>query len=791
MRTREGLGLMIRRIAGIDGHGIWNGYRWGTSLPDLQRLNVIYGPNGSGKSTLARALDATRSIEEGYKGLSVEFEDGHGRRTTSYKDDPIFDRLYVFGEEFVQRSHRFHEGDPSLDAVLTLGERAADAEDKIAELQTELATKREEAEKANTAAENAEKAANKAYDRVADAVVGDLSKTGLKQYASRGTYSKKAVKARYSGSRSKWKKLSDEDLAAKKAFVLSGNRDALTDVIVSVDGGDELRDQAQELLGTTPLTIVLDTLQSHPHASNWVQQGKALHEEAEECIFCGRDLPENRLRDIERHFSTEVGDLQGKLDGLLGTLANLVQRADDALKALPARGLLFDDLHDRYDTATEAWRADMRTLKKALGELSARVEAKRADVLNSVDSVVEEIPWVDGQAVYELLGEHNDRVNQHAQLVDEAATAIEQHHLLAEAKEVDNQVRLQAEEVDRAQKARARAQEITQEIAKLEQVDGDPTPSAKVLTREIARLLGRNELTFEAKDGKYVVTRDGQPATNLSLGERNAIALVHFFEVVACHDESKGPALVVIDDPVSSLDSNVYMGISTYIWTAAMKDKIAQLILLTHNYELFRQWDIQFDGLPQPRKQPEPYPNSLYEIKSRHEIGKDKTPRRCAVLHKWPESGIVRKKVRSSYHHAFIAVAEAKEKLEAADTMEHRLDAQLLFPNVIRRLLESFLAFKRPELVGNFTHSMRKAGELLDESNYPGDSHALRQQLTRYTHAYSHSDTPDTSATVNPDEILSSIVALFVFMHQLDPEHFDGLCEVVGKNPIKLLREIK
>lgn len=42
------------------------------------------------------------------------------------------------------------------------------------------------------------------------------------------------------------------------------------------------------------------------------------------------------------------------------------------------------------------------------------------------------------------------------------------------------------------------------------------------------------------------------------------------------------------------------MGISTYIWSAAVsltKDHIGQLFLLTHNFELFRQWDIQLESL--------------------------------------------------------------------------------------------------------------------------------------------------------------------------------------------------
>lgn len=144
---------------------------------------------------------------------------------------------------------------------------------------------------------------------------------------------------------------------------------------------------------------------------------------------------------------------------------------------------------------------------------------------------------------------------------------------------------------------------------------------------------------------------------------------------------------------------------------------------------------------------------------------------------------MARIKMRSSYHHAFLLMAEAYQELKADDTVENRLDARLLFPNLIRRVLESFLAFKRPEQTGDFTGAMRETTSMLDSANYPGDSEALRQQLTRYAHAYSHSETPDTNDVVNPDEIVSALAAVFTFMKHLDDAHFRGLCDIVGVDP--------
>jgi wobble nucleotide-excising tRNase len=392
-----------------------------------------------------------------------------------------------------------------------------------------------------------------------------------------------------------------------------------------------------------------------------------------------------------------------------------------------------------------------------------------------------------------LRTEHNNRVSQHDQLVRTAALAIELHYL----KSAESNISDNAAKASAAKTAGENLDEtiagISADIATLETVDGDPMPSAKVLTDEVTRLLGRNELKFELVDGRYQVTRDGQPARGLSLGERTAITLIHFLEQVAKFDSSRGKPIVIIDDPVSSLDSDIFMGVSTYIWTETIvKDHVAQLLLLSHNFELFRQWDIQIDALHHSgrmhdgRRFEDVYPTEFYEIRSRYVTQEDATRRR-PVIEKWPPSERARKMIRSTYHQAFMALADARRQLAADDSVENRLNAQLLFPNVIRRVLETFLAFKHPEWVGNLNRAMRKSADLLRAADYQGDADALRLRLTRYAHAYSHSESPATDITVSPDEVASAIASVFGFMHCLDQGHFAGLCEVVKIKPTDLL----
>jgi wobble nucleotide-excising tRNase len=93
---------------------------------------------------------------------------------------------------------------------------------------------------------------------------------------------------------------------------------------------------------------------------------------------------------------------------------------------------------------------------------------------------------------------------------------------------------------------------------------------------------------------KYVVIReDGSEAQNLSEGERNFIAFLYFYHLVHGSwkkEDLDKPKIVVIDDPVSSMDSGVLFIVGSYVrdliedcFCDGTKYKIRQIFVLTHN----------------------------------------------------------------------------------------------------------------------------------------------------------------------------------------------------------------
>lgn len=785
---------MFRRFEWIKKSGIWVDYKWDSTLPDLARINVIYGPNGSGKTSLSGALDGLRNAEDGmgYERVSTVLDDNGSPRTTGGSDDSLFDRVRVFSDHYVARSHRFTPAGAEMEAVLTIGEKPVETELRLEELAKLVEDKSVQRDAESGRERTANKAVETAYGRVSQQVVDAVSKAGGRWH-SRSNFSAGTVRTAFSNSHSAWAALSNDDLQARTGLVNSSKSDAISDDRLLVQAPDGLAAQFAAALATSPSTILLDTLSTNPEATSWVDEGRHLHDGVDVCLFCGASFTVERRALIDQHFSDEVERVQTELRLISHELTSLESSVASALAAAPSKGLFFEDLKYRYDSAAKSLRDELTALRTWSSSARVRSEEKAANVLAVVDVDVDEPPRVSGTDLLKLRAEHNERVSKHDSLMQDAAKAVELHYLKAAEDEVKTKKEVAAAAHAEGGRLKDEIAQHQEEITSLEAVEGDPTPSTKVLTEEVARLLGRDELKFESVDGKYRLTRDGQPAFGLSMGERTAITLVHFLESVARFPASKGKPIVVIDDPVSSLDSDIFMGISTYIWTEAVtKEHIAQIFLLTHNFELFRQWDIQVERLggklPDGRKTKDVHTASFYEIRSTHTrvVGSSK-PKRRPRLVAWPSTPDVRKKMRSTYQHAFVIVAHALQELQADDSMERKLDAQLLFPNVVRRILETFLAFKRPEWIGDFTGAMRQSKELLVAGNYVGDADALRLRLTRYTHAHSHSETPATDITLSPDEVATAIGAVFEFMNCLDSAHFAGLCKVVGISPSSLL----
>jgi wobble nucleotide-excising tRNase len=306
----------------------------------------------------------------------------------------------------------------------------------------------------------------------------------------------------------------------------------------------------------------------------------------------------------------------------------------------------------------------------------------------------------------------------------------------------------------------------------------DPVPSASELTRNVARLLGRADLVFTtAADGKhYMIERNGQPARNLSEGERTAIALLHFLIGVREDLVSGDEPIVVIDDPVSSLDDSILFGASSYIWSELVTgDFVSQVFLLTHNFELFRQWIVSLENAGRHVS----HGYTIHEIRAKYCEDHGQV-RRIPRIDPWTSDRGLSRRLRSQYHFLFGRVADAVILASPGLSLAEQMNALALMPNAARKMLESFLSFRFPTQMGDFHGGMRLAlGRVGDQS--------IRVHVERYLHAYSHNEEGDISAVVDPSEATAVLRSLFQLMASVDPEHFSSMCDALELDATSLL----
>lgn len=792
---------MIRRIEKINDYRIFQ--RWKqSSNAQFARVNLIYGQNGSGKSTLADLMLGcavyaadhsgqrdTRHAEVVRSGVRLKVETDGTERDVDLNDAGFWVRLRVFNKRFVHQNLSFgDEKGPHPQALLTIGKTSVDAEAQLAELRPKLDEIQSKIGSAEEAAKSADSAAGKRLTQVARAVTDALLGTQASEYNPR-SYKKNSVEKLLNAFDSDQTLFDDAstDLAVDRKTATSG---AMARVHLpyrqEVLGRDAVAD-ARALLDADVVNEAIDALQGHPDRSEWVQDGIDLHKGLDECLFCGQPLTADRCAELNAHFDDSFTRLQGDIDALVGRLEASVTASKTYLDSLPADTSVYEDLKVDLQRARATYKEEHEAYSQAVECIVAALKQKRNnpfDIASLGLDVTLKVP--DTAGVKKVVAEHAEKISKHDEEARSAARRVELYHVKQFA---DEYKRLKKDAEDKKSVAEAlakKAGELRDQIASLENVGGDPVPGAEELTNNVARLLGRVELRFStALDGKhYVIERNGAPATNLSEGEQTAIALLYFLVSVR-EDKIEGdPPIVVIDDPVSSLDNSILYGASASIWSELVaKTKVSQVFLMTHNFELFRQWLVQMESVPKNVRDEEGG-YTAYEMRATCEADDRRVTGRIPRLVPWPLNDKKMQKLRSQYHFLFSRVADGLLTADSGLGLAEQMEIMALLPNAARRMMESFLSFHRPDKMGSFHGSMRAVPE-----DRPGLDDSVRTHVERYLHAYSHLEEADISRSLDLGESMAVLRSLFRFMYHVDRNHVSSMCTALGIKEQALLGE--
>ena len=673
---------MLTGIKRIKGLGVFGDFTAALDLPPLARYNIVYGENGSGKTTLSRLLAV---LEMGAHPEFAELEyalDSQAGALT--QGNPYHRKVRVFNADFVEANiGQFRE---PLRHILIIGEENKVLSEEAVAEKAAYDERLRAINAAQAAATRLEADKGKVFSAIAKTIGEATSGSTLRSYRKPDAESAFAQAQAFAT-------LDESALETHRATVRQEQLDAIMAPALAC-AFDEPLGAFPEVASALPSTIAallartaqagaLHRLVKEPSIAHWVEEGLAVHRQhgSDRCEFCDQPLPVERMTRLAEHFGIEDQQLKNDIEAASRTVRALGEGVTTL--ALPARTALYSELRADFDAEAEA-------VQKAGAELALELDGAAAvldeKLLHRASSYAREIaidpaPLAVALArVMAIIARHNAKTADFERARKEARKAIEQHYLssiVEQVRDYERQIEAQQVIVTRLSDGAADLPE-PRDLASLK--DSYETKLATVssahaggaaLTERLKTFLGRTDLRFESGTDGYNVLRRGKPVRRLSEGEKTAIAFLYFIVQLGDQDFELAEGVVVIDDPISSMDSaSIYQAFS--FLKNAVKDA-RQVFLLTHNFDFLKlllNWASHFKKADK----------SLYML-----ICTETGASREAALR--PLDPLLRDHP-TEYCYLFKLLHDFKS--------DGTIIASYHIPNVARKVMETFLEFQRP-----------------------------------------------------------------------------------------------
>lgn len=760
---------MIKKIQKIKNFGSFRDFTWDASINDFQRFNLLYGWNGSGKTTLSKLFTLIEHQDDinliggltDYE-FNLNLEDSNTITNNSYPSNTL--NLFVFNEIFVEKNIDWNN---IINSILLISDA--------------VITEKEDLEKKKLELGN---------DDLKDSVLWSIKTTTkvktdlLASQEKFASDSAKKIKEKFkvidtsdkyyfNYDKRKFNKfIVDNEITAsdKKSILIEKEIDELTKSIrpdilqeisielkhIDTQRLETIKEKVKDILNTSLIVKEIARLKEFSAIGKWVEEGISIHKQnnSQQCEFCNQQLPKARLSELEQHFSDEFIRLKDKII--------------KAIEWLPTQIIKIDALENEFELYPE-FKEEFKTLKESLlnsVKIINKIFDKWVDNLTEKQSnpfmVISELETIDSKAIGEynskidklnvVIDKHNNKTKNFSDELKKLKFKLELHYASFYFHEFNlrkskSDIQKQSDEINRLISLK---DGLNIEIKKLEGLLSNEAIGAGEFNNKLHRFLGRKNiiLEFDTENHGYKILRDGVQASNLSEGEKTAISFVYFVTKLKENDNKIEDSIIVIDDPISSFDSNNLF--SSYSFLKNECGTAKQLFVITHNFAYFKLIRDWFN--------PSKDRTSIYLVEAniiddkRHSIIKTAT----ASLTKYA----------SEYHFIFSQVYKFKNK-EIDEVNAY------LIGNLLRKLLEAFLSFKYPLKRNNFK-------DLCDDAISDND---LNEKVYKFINKYSHNKTiefydsgEDTvlseSASI-VDNVLEDIIKV------IDPNHYSEMEKLI------------
>ncbi|MCK4678251.1 MAG: AAA family ATPase [Bacteroidales bacterium] len=764
---------MIQRIDNINDFGFFINFQSNSDIYDFERYNLIYGWNGSGKSTLSKfmycLIDKTIPNEEGYRNSLFKIHTVNGELTEKNLDKHKFE-IKVFNEQFIKDNI---DWDRLVKSLLYVSKGKVEDKKNLESKIEEYEKIREQTNKLLTDASSFKNDIETFLTETGKIIKREFEvlKTDDNKYIN---YNKGKLrplirdnkKLRYKKSIVKEKEIDKYKLIARLEF--------LDKIDISVPNEinflqfENLIEKVNATLKTDVISDSIAGLKNNVIVSKWIEEGVQIHKKLKKCKFCGSIITKERWDELNAHFNENFKKTKTEIQSLLTELdkfKTILQWEPPEITIYPFLKEAFQDSLISYSNSLKGIIFKIESFEKALNKkLSNPFDLKIKNVSYSKTTLIKFNKSL--QKIQEVINHHNTTTETFVSKVYNAKIKLELYYAHKEIKSFKYFEKLK--EIIKKEKEKevldGELPEIQREILRLEASLTDEILGAAEFNTKLHRFLNHSDIRLKfdnTNKGYQIIRKNGhkeQIARHLSEGEKTAISFV-FFLTKLQEDEAKlKKSIVVIDDPISSFDSNHLF--NAYSFIRNICNDVRQLIILTHNFNFFllvREW-ITRKNEPNKGK----IKSRLFNIQAIYKDGI-----RQPELFNADDSLLY---YNSEYHYLFSKLKDYRDKTKLT------LEECFVISNIARKVLEIFLNFKFPKRRNDFYALLNEA---LKDKRYE----IIKERIYRFINKYSHGDKIE-SFDDTIDNVLSEskniVKDVLKIIERLDNRHFDELIEITN-----------
>lgn len=754
----------IAKVTSIRVPGVFANYATSADVPEFQARNLIYGFNGTGKTTLSRILASVASgslddrLDQGAR-FSLKLSDGVSLTHTDLA--VLSGQVLVYNGDFVARNFRWAEGE--AEPVFFLGKEQGDVSRELE------AAKRKTPEV--TTAVSAARSKLTAATRSLDTFKTEIARTINTATRPPTQYRANNLEADFNARTYDGTLILADATIAQFADVVGrpAARRPLPRELPSLPATlSDLREVTDGLLAETPGSVVLADLAAHETMLGWVKAGYDYHREKglDACLFCGNADIAERMSALAQVFDARLSTLLAGVDAQIRKLrlqADALHRFE-----VPVEEQCDPTVQERYQEVRANLQRLIRGFLEHVEAMVSALEAKKAapsrvaslsmELRAAIDDCQQQ--WQAEAAAFAACTEaHNDLQADFEKQKADARQALKAHHL---AEHAATYADLMKDASDARTAADAAEVAQRQHVAKIADFEGklrDHGPAAEHINKLISGFLGHSEIAIAAANVGYSLVRHGgRSLGHLSEGEKTAITVCYFLTLLEADGRRSGDLIVVVDDPISSLDTRSLN--YAFNLLKAHLDRVGQLFVLTHNLHFMneaKKW------IRPSRAERDAGVQPAHFLLDCRQSG-DPLQRATNII----SMPSLLSNYESEYQYLFSLVHRSVDQNIYSDLL-------FLLPNAMRKVLEIFIAFKVPGTSG--LASVIESKPVKDS----GIDMVRLKALERLGHVESHGDNLDDIITFSPmtvEETKEAASTLLELISKMDEHHYSSMCRI-------------